>query len=241
MKCTNALLIPLCLLATTTFAAKQAGTPDDWEMPMHKPGPFWMLLGDRLESGFADGTDRYAWDVQGWYGYDFNRLRFKTEGEGEHGRSPEDAEVQLLFSRLFAPFWEWQVGVRRDVATGSGRSHVVAGIQGQAPYRFEVDVAIFVSEDGDTSGRAEVEYDLRLTQRLVLQPRVELNVSWSDVSELGITRGFNSAEAGVRVRYEVQREFAPYFGITWQKRNRIAGDAGESSTASLLLGVRAWF
>lgn len=234
------------LFATPGFAAKQAGTPDDWDMPMHKPGPFWMVLGDRAETGFSDGHDSYTWDVQGWYGYDWNRLRWKTEGEGIQGESPEDAEVQLLFSRMFAPYWEWQVGVRHDFEPGPARNHFVAGIQGAAPYEFEVDAALFVSEDGDVSARFEAEYDLLLTQRLILQPRLEINAAFSEVPAFGTGRGINNSELDLRLRYEFRREFAPYIGISWGQQYGDTADllrqAGEdTSETSVVAGVRFWF
>lgn len=236
MQATSFILAALAA-AGAARGAEQAGTPDDWELPMHVPGPYWMVLADRAEAGFGDDEDSYTWDVQGWYGGDFKRLRFKTEGEGEQGESPEDAELQLLFSRLFAPYWEWQLGVRHDFEPGDGRSHLVAGIQGEAPYRFEVDAAVFVSEHGDVSLRAEFEYDLRITQRLVLQPRAELNAALSDVPEFGVESGVNGAEIGLRLRYELRREFAPYLGVAWE--TDFGGD--DPSATSLLLGVRAWF
>lgn len=248
MKAMRSILLITAALAAAGSAAgaEQAGTPDDWELPMHVPGPYWMVLADRAEAGFSDDEDGYAWDVQGWYGGDFRRLRFKTEGEGEQGESPADAEVQLLFSRLFAPYWEWQLGVRHDFEPGSGRSHFVAGVQGEAPYRFEVDAALFASEDGDVSARFEAEYDLRITQRLVLQPRLEVSAAFSDVRELGIARGFNSSELGVRLRYELRREVAPYFGIEWSRQYGGTADlaraAGEHTSAtSVVAGLRLWF
>ena len=236
----------IAFLSSNGWAYDPAGTPDDWESPMPGMGHYGKLLSDRLETGFADELDTYVWDVQGWYGGDRNRLWIKTEGEGEQGNAPEDAEVQLLFSRMFAPFWDWQVGARHDFKPEPDRSQLVFGIQGVVPYEFEVDTALFVSEEGDVTARFEAEYDLKITQRLILQPRFELNASFSDVSEIGVGTGINNTELGLRLRYEVRREFAPYIGIAWQQRYGNTADYAraegeQNSVTSLLLGVRAWF
>ncbi len=242
------ILLAAALLAGAQLvhAAENAGTPADWPMPMHVPGPYGMLLGDRLESAFTDGHESYAWDLQGWYGGDYQRLRFKTEGEGEHGESPEDAELQLLYSRLFAPYWEWQLGLRHDFEPGDGRSFAVAGIQGAAPYEFEVDAGLYLSEDGDLSLRFEAEYDLLLTQRLVLQPRLELDAALNDAREFGVARGLNGSELGLRLRYELRREFAPYVGLEWERAygataGLVRADGGDASEIAFVAGVRFWF
>lgn len=223
-------------------AYEPAGTPEDWDPPMGAPKPYWLLLGDRLESGFDDDVDTYIWDVQGWYGSGRERAVLKSEGEGEHGESPEDAELQLLYSRLFAPFWEWQIGVRQDFGSIRDRSHVVMGIQGVVPYEFEWDSALFVSSEGDVSARIEIEYDLNVTQRWVLQPRVELNAAFTD----DVTAGVDSSELGLRLRYHFRREFAPYIGISWERLHgsskRFAERQGDpDSLTSLIIGIRAWF
>ena len=234
------------LAASTTWAYEPAGTPDDWPSPIPDQKPFWMVLSDRLEARFDDDIDSYVWDLQGWYGGDFNRLWLKTEGEGEQGERPESAELQALFSHKFTPFWDWQIGLRYDREPSPSRTHLVIGLQGVVPYEFEWDSALFVSETGDVSARIEAEYDLRITQRLIVQPRLEVNAAASDVPERGLGRGINSTEFGVRLRYEVRREFAPYIGVAWEKRYGNTADyarlGGEpTSMTSLVLGVRAWF
>lgn len=228
----------LLLLAVAPVAAdERAGTPDDWPAPMPDPGPFWMVQGDRLESTVAESHDSYAWELQGWYGHDRQRLRWKSDGEGEWGGRPESAELQILYSRLFSPYWEWQVGVRQDFRPGDGRSFAVAGLQGVAPYQFEIDAAMFVSDDGDVSLRFEAEYDLLLTQRLVLQPRVELAAALSDVAATGEQGGDVDAELGLRLRYEIRRELAPYIGAAYERE---MGGNGHSEVA-LVAGLRFWF
>lgn len=240
------LLIVLLAIACIARADKPSGTPADWEPPVPKPGPFWMVLGDRMESGSADGDGSYAWDVQGWYGYDWNHVRWKTEGEGEAGRSPEDAEIQLLFSRMFAPYWEWQLGIRHDFRPEAGRNHFVAGVQGVAPYEFEVEAAVFISEDGDASARIESEYELLITQRLVLQPKLELNAAFNEAKASGIESGVNNTELGLRLRYEIRREFGPYIGVEWSQgygntAARMRAAAADTSRTLIVAGLRSWF
>ncbi len=236
----------LALLVGQAMAYEPAGTPDDWPPPMMHSPAYGMLLTDRLEAGFADEADGYLWDIQGWYGGDQNRWWFKSEGEGEQGSSPADAELQLLFGRMFASFWDLQIGVRHDFRPQPDRTHLVFGLQGVVPYEFELDSALFVSDEGDVTARVEAEYDLRITQRLILQPRFELNAALSGDREIGLGSGINDTELGLRLRYEVRREFAPYIGISWEQlyggTADIARDEGEpTSVTSLVVGFRAWF
>ncbi len=154
---------------------------------------FWFQ-GDRLEYRAREGKDGYLWDIQGYYGGDIDKFWFKSEGEGSFGEPIEGAEVQALWSRAIAPFFDFQAGVRQDL-TGPERTHAVIGIQGLMPYRFEVDAAAFVSTKGDVTARIEGELDQRITQRLILQPRAELALSAQDIPELGIGAGLDRIEA----------------------------------------------
>ena len=205
---------------------------------------FWFQ-GDRLETQIRDGADAYLWDIQGYYGGPTERLWFKSEGEGEWGSAPEDAELQALYAKAVAPFWDVQAGVRHDIA-GPDTTHAVIGIQGLAPYMFEVDAALFLSHRGDLTARIEAEVDQRITQRLILQPRIEANLSAQDVPELGIGAGLDQIEVGARLRYEFAREFAPYIGIEQSWRTGAGADfaraRGEGTSAtSFLAGIRFWF
>jgi copper resistance protein B len=211
----------------------------------HGDFPVFWFQGDRLEAQMRDGADVYLWDIQGYLGGPTERLWFKSEGEGEFGESPDDAEVQALYAHAFAPFWDLQAGVRHDIA-GPDTTHAVIGVQGLAPYMFEVDAALFVSHRGDITARIEAEVDQRITQRLILQPRIEANLSAQDIALLGIGAGLDQIEVGARLRYEFKREFAPYIGIeqSWRTGNGadFARARGEDpSVTSFVAGARFWF
>ena len=205
---------------------------------------FWFQA-DRAEYRAHDGKDGYLWDVQGYYGGDLDKVWLKSEGEGSFGEKPESAEVQGLWSHAIGPWWDFQAGIRQDF-TGPERTYAVVGVQGLAPYLFEVDTAAFLSTKGDLTARVEAELDQRITQRLILQPRVELNLAAQDVPELGIGAGLDQAEAGLRLRYEFAREFAPYVGIEqeWKvgKSADYARAASEDpSVTNYVVGIRFWF
>lgn len=206
-----------------------------------------MVLIERLETRFAaeDGEDGYVWDAQAWYGGDLNRLVVKTEGEGEFGGELGDAEVQALYSRAIGPFFDLQAGVRFDPEPDA-RGHAVLGVQGLAPYMFHVDGALFLSDRGDLTARIEGEYDQRITQRLILQPRLEVELSAQDIPERDLGAGVTKIEPGLRLRYEFAREFAPYIGVEYEAKlgetADIARAAGEDPDGlKLVIGLRAWF
>lgn len=204
----------------------------------------WML--DRLEYRAGKGADGYAWEGEGWIGGDINRFAVKSEGEGAFGGSLERAEVQALYSRAIDPWFNLQAGVRQDFGEGPDRSYAVIGIDGLAPYWFEVGAEAFLSTRGDAHLRLEASYDQRITQRLILQPAAEFNLAAQDVPELGIGAGPSDIELGLRLRYEIAREFAPYVGVNWERKLGDTADharaAGEKPSAtSLVIGLRAWF
>src|SRR3546814_487700 len=177
-----------------------------------------IVLVDRLEYRALEGRDGYKWDGQGWYGGDYHKIWSKSEGEGGFGEAPEQAEVQLLYSRALDPWFNLQAGIRHDFRPYPERTHLVLGIQGLAPYWFEVDGQLFLSDKGDVTARFEAEYDQRITQKLILQPLVEFDLAAQDVPELGIGAGLSSVEAGLRLRYEFAPEFAPYIGVEYERK-----------------------
>ncbi len=190
---------------------------------------------EQLEYQADDGASRFVWDAQGWVGTDFNRLWIKTEGarDNEEGVT-EDAEIQALYSRPISSYFDVQAGVRQDLTPGARRTFGAVGIQGLAPYWFEIDTALFISHNGDLSARLETEYELRFTQRLILQPRAEANIAFQDVPRLGITAGLAEFESGIRLRYEFKREVAPYVGVSWQ---HVAEEPGRFA---FVAGLRLW-
>ncbi len=205
-----------------------------------------MVLFDLAEYQARKGGDGYRWEGEAWFGGDLDRLLIKTEGEGAIGKPVEDVEVQALYSRAISPYWNAQVGVRHDIAPNPSRTYATIGIEGVAPYWFKVNGALFLSDKGDLLGRFEGYYDQRITQRLILQPRVELNFAAQDVPASGIGAGLSDAELGLRLRYEIRREFAPYIGVSWQRKTgdsaRFANAAGERVQAtSFVFGIRTWF
>lgn len=207
---------------------------------------FTFFQAEQLEYRFKDGKDSLNWDAQGWIGEDYNKLWIKTEGEKVFGGRLEEAEVQVLYSRLIHPFWDIQVGGRYDARPQPQRGFGVIGLQGLAPYFFEVDAAGFVSHEGDVSARLKAEYELLLTQKLILQPSAEFNLAAQQVEKLGIGSGLTDVELGLRLRYEFVREFAPYVGVSWERKigktADFARDEGEDVDAlSLVTGVRFWF
>lgn len=209
------------------------------------------ILVDQLEASFGDGREGYAWDAQFWYGGDYDKLWVKTEGEGEFGGEFEGAEVQALWSRAIDPWFDVQAGVRQDFNSGPDRTHLVLGVQGLAPYWFEVDGALFISNKGDVTARAEAEYDLRLTQRLILQPLVEADFAFQNIPDLGIGSGLSTGELGARLRIEFWPKsgpaaIAPYVGVAYERAFGDTADfrraAGEDAGGwRFIAGIRTWF
>lgn len=202
------------------------------------------VMGNFLEAK-SDPKGGYRWDVEAWYGGDINRVVFKTEGDGGREDGVEVAEIQALYSRAVARYTDVQVGVRQDIEP-RGRTYATVGVESLFPYWFEAEGALFLSDKGDLLARLEGTYDLRLAQRLVLQPQAELGLSAQDIRETDTGSGFTHVELGLRLRYEIQREFAPYIGVSYERSLgrtadfvRAAGEDVEST--SVVVGLRAWF
>ncbi len=213
----------------------------------HGGAPTYFLIAERLEYQSNDGAPALYFEGQGWWGTDRNKLWVKSEvhRDFDAGRF-EEAELQALWSRPFSRFFDFQAGVRHDFVRGADRTFGVIGVQGLAPYWFEIDAAIFVSGEGDISARFEAEYDLLLTQRLILQPRTELNFAVQEVEDVGVGSGLSTAEIGVRLRYEWSRQFAPYVGVNWERAvgetaDLARADGANVGAVSAVAGVRLWF
>lgn len=209
-----------------------------------------FLIADRLEYNSISGADPLVWDAQGYIGKDYNKFWFKTEGEALTAEKEGEMEFQGLYSRAITPYFDLQAGLRYDVAYSGtenlSRGFAVVGLQGLAPYFFEVDGSVAISDAGDISASFEAEYDLPITQRLWGQPRLETSVAVQEVEKFGVGSGFNNVQLGFRMRYEIRREFAPYLGISWNRKlgqtaNFTRLEGGQVSIFGLVGGVRLWF
>jgi len=205
------------------------------------------FLADRFEYQTNQGSPVLLWDTDAWYGGDINKLWLKSEGTLDLDKNRfEEAEVQALYSRAITSFFDLQAGVRHDLKPDPSKTYGVLGIQGLAPYWFEIDAAAFVSEDGDVTARIEAEYELLLTQRLILQPRSELELALQDVPALGIGSGLSALQLGARLRYEFDRKFAPYIGVSWTRQfggtaDFTRAESGSPDSLSFVTGVKLWF
>ena len=203
------------------------------------------LLFDRLEWQQADGAEGLGWELQGWAGDLENRIWLRSEGERRDG-SIEHGDVELLWGRPSGPWWDRVAGLRHDLGHGPGRDWLAIGVQGLAPYKFEVAATAYLGANGRLAARAEAEYELLLTNRLVLQPRAEVNLYSKDDPERGIGKGLSDAALGLRLRYELHRQFAPYVGYEWSRKfgrtAELAEDAGgDRSEGIWVAGIRFWF
>ncbi len=211
----------------------------------HGGGVFSYLLFDRLEAWDADPGTRQAWEAQGWVGTDMHRLWLRSEGERVDGRT-ESADVEVLYGRPIAPWWDLIAGVRHDIAPGRDQNFAVIGVIGMAPYKFEVEATAYVGESGQTAARIEAEYELLLTNRLILQPVIEAQWHGKDDASRGIGSGLGKVETGLRLRYEVTRKFAPYIGIVHERSfggtADVVRDEGEAARDTrVVVGMRTWF
>lgn len=203
------------------------------------------FLIDRLEGFDADEGGGLAWEVQSWVGTDLDRLWLRSEGERVGGRT-ERADLEVLYGRAFARWWDVVAGVRHDFKPGDSQDFLAIGVVGLAPYKFEVDATAYLGERGQTAARLEIEYETLLTNRLILQPAVELDLYGEDDPARGIGSGPSTAEAGLRLRYEFRREFAPYVGVVHERAFGRTADfrreRGEDARDTrLVAGVRIWF
>ena len=213
-------------------------------MEMADELPLGMLLIDRLEAFHGRDGDGQSWEAEGWYGDDRNKLWLRSEGEAGDGRIGE-GQVEALWSHAAAAFWDTQLGVRQDVGNGPHRTWAAFGIQGLAPYWFELQATGYLGPSGRTAARFRAEYELLFTQRLILQPEFELNLYGRNDPATRSGQGLSDATLGLRLRYEIRRGFAPYIGVVWTHRHGTSADYarqdGEPATdRQLVAGVRFW-
>ena len=236
----------------TDHAADAVYGTDAMEMGRHHLNQFHggqklgQVIANIAEYQLRNGRDGFEWDAEGWYGGDIHRLWVKSEGEGAFERSIEKAELQALYSRAIGPYFNWQAGIRYDFKPNPSRVYAVLGMEGLAPSFFDVEGALFLSNKGELMARAEGYYDQRITQRLILQPRVEINLAAQSSREIGVGSGLSEAKIGVRVRYDIRREFAPYIGVQYSRafgrtRRYVIDEGGDADSWRVVAGVRVWF
>ncbi len=206
---------------------------------------FGALLVDRLETVRADGNTSTTFDLQAWYGRDYDRIVLKAEGAIDNGNLAE-SRSEILWGHAVAPFWNAQLGVRYDSGESPDQSWLALGIQGLAPYWFEVDASAYVGAAGRIAVRIEADYDFLVTQKLIIQPRFEAELYGKDDAKRGVGSGLSEAALGLRLRYEIRRQFAPYVGVEWAGKYgrtadyaRAAGQDTEETRA--VAGLRFWF
>ena len=224
---------------------RRAAFPDVEGHAVHDQAVHYFAVFDRLEWQPAPGGNALDVDAKGWVGRDRDRLWLRAEGDADGGRL-EEAQAHVLFGRQFSRWWDAVGGIRQDFRPGPAQTWAAIGVQGLAPYWFEVEATAYVGASGRTEARFEVEYELLFTNRLVLQPLLEVHVAGMSDPERRVGAGLRTTEAGLRLRYEFRREIAPYVGVTWNRTYGETADfaeaAGEDTEgARLVTGVRIWF
>lgn len=236
---------PINPIPPITQADREAAFPDVAGHRVHDNSvhSFWLL--DRLEAWDADTGTGTAWEAMGWVGTDLDRLWLRSEGEHLDGTT-ESADIEVLYGRAIAPWWDLLAGVRHDFGEGPSQTFAAIGVQGLAPYKFEVGATAYVGQAGQTAATVEVEYETLLTNHLILQWMAEAELHGKDDERRGVGSGLGTVEAGLRLRYEFTRQFAPYIGVV---RERAYGNTADLRRADgediddtrLVAGLRIWF
>ena len=230
----------------TQAPAARRGWPD----PVNDRQRYTFLLADLLEYRPRAGSDDFRWDVEGWYGGDYNRLWLKSEGEQNTAfKADYDIDVQLLYGRFVRKYYDFQAGVRLETQTfrraNVTRGLAVIGLEGLVPYSFEIESALFIDQNANISARFSATKELLMTQRLILQPRIETNAAVQRVERFTTGAGLNNLELGLRLRYEIWRKFAPYVGASFEwsffgTADLVRADGGDPNQVRVVLGARVW-
>lgn len=228
-----------------TEADRVAAFPETGSHPDHGNSVHQYVSLDRLETWNADHGRGLAWKGQGWIGTDLNKLRFRSEGERVDGRT-EHADVEVLYGRSVARWWDVVAGVRHDFNPGASQDFIAFGVMGVAPYKFEVEATVYIGQSGQTAARLEAEYDTMLTNRLILQWQAEAEFHGQEDAGRGTGSGLNRVEGGLRLRYEFTRQFAPYIGVAWEHAYGDTADFRRSEGIDVedtrfVMGLRLWF
>ena len=222
-----------CVLSTSVFASGE----DD---PI-----VTKIMIDQLETRITDGDDPTVLEGTVWIGKDLEKLVIKVDAE-QVKNDTEELELQVLYGRAIDPYWDFQIGIRQDQKPTPERNWLAIGFMGVAPYWFEIDTALFIGESDQVGLRFAAEYEWMITQRWVLSPELEFNIHSKDDELTGTGSGLSDTQLGLRLRYEIKREFAPYIGVNWNhkygKTATFAKEEGEKvDDTQVVLGVRAWF
>ena len=206
----------------------------------------FALQVDQLEWRSGKGGDGFGWEGQAWYGGDIDRVVLASEGEGLFGERAERIELGAYWRHALDPWFNLQLGMRQDFRPDPRRTYALLGIEGLAPYWFELEGQLLVSNKGDIHARGKAGYTQRITQSLVLEPEAEVDFAFQEVPELNVGAGFERLELGLRLRYERNRSLAPYVGVNWERKLGGTADfaraAGEGvSGVSAVFGARAMF
>ena len=248
-------------VAAVSASAMQEGTlskcspPGGWPAPVDDQARRLFTLVDVLEyrpkAGGSQGGEDYRWDIQGWYGGDYNRLWFKSEGQRDTAfKADYDVDFQLLYGRFIQKYYDFQIGPRVETQSFRGsnvtRGLAVIGIEGLVPYNYEFESSLFIDQNGAVSARLSFNKDMLVMQRLILQTRFETNAAVQRVEKFTTGSGLNNLELGFRLRYEIRREFAPYVGVSLDRSfgetaTLVREEGGTSSQIRFVAGIRIWF
>jgi copper resistance protein B len=236
---------PITTIPALTDADRAAAMPPSGGHAAHDNTIQNYTLIDRLETWNADHGTGVEWEGQSWIGTDLNRLWLRSEGERIDGRT-ESANLEVLYGRSVATWWDVVAGVRHDFKPGGSQDFAAIGVMGLAPYKFEVEATAYLGQSGQTAARFEVEYETLLTNRLILQPLVEVNLYGKDDPRRGIGSGLSTVEAGLRLRYEITRQFAPYIGVVRERAFGSTADLRRADNEDIddtrfVAGLRIWF
>ncbi|GAB4269698.1 MAG: hypothetical protein Kow0065_19740 [Methylomicrobium sp.] len=199
---------------------------------------FNHFIAERLEYEGNGQLHLAKWDIQNWFGNDEHKLWLKSEGDysGDQGIFGR-ADLQILYSRAISPFWDFQIGARRAFEP-ERTFDAVLGFQGLAPFFVQWDSALFITQNGNVLGRLSLSRDFLITQRLILEPRIELNLAAKDIENRAVKAGVTEFEAGLRLRYEIEREIAPYIGVDYVEEESLRD---HQHSVRYVVGVRLWY
>lgn len=242
----KSLFMASCLTLSMALpaAAEEMGAMTPEEMKHEHGGQIFHAFRLETDTGIDRGESVSSWDLDGWIGTDENKLWIKSEGEHNDGKL-EEAEVWAMYSRNIATYWDAQAGIRYDFEP-RGNAYFVAGFTGLAPYYFETEAHLFVSEQGDLTARLREENDVLLTQKLILQPYAEINLSAQDIPEQDIGAGISDGKIGLQTRYEFTRKFAPYIDVHYGRKfgetaSFAKGDGEDKDELVGAIGLRLMF